>query len=105
MGKKENTTNKALLAGEKQKKKKQLKCFNCNKCRHKKADCWAKGGGKEGQGPKGKGGKQANSGNAVKDSNNDLEAFSAEVIDEDNSDLCEDELQAAVAENEDQGMT
>ena len=28
------------------------KCFNCNRRGHKKADCWAKGGGKEGQGLK-----------------------------------------------------
>lgn len=29
-------------------------CHNCQKKGHFKADCWAKGGGKEGQGPKGK---------------------------------------------------
>ena len=29
-------------------------CFNCHKKGHKKAECWAKGGGKEGQGPKSK---------------------------------------------------
>ena len=33
-------------------------CHNCKKTRHKKADCWAKGGGKEGQGPKQKKGKK-----------------------------------------------
>ena len=32
-------------------------CFNCHKMGHIKADCWAKGGGKEGQGPKGRKGK------------------------------------------------
>ena len=31
-----------------------IECFNCRKKGHKKADCWAKGGGKEGQGPKSK---------------------------------------------------
>jgi transposase InsO family protein len=37
--------------------KSDVKCFNCNKKGHMKADCWSKGGGKEGQGPKrGKGG-------------------------------------------------
>ena len=35
--------------------KSDVKCFNCHKKGHKKADCWAKGGGKEGQGPRSKG--------------------------------------------------
>ena len=33
---------------------KDIECFNCHKKGHKKADCWAKGGGKEGHGPKSK---------------------------------------------------
>jgi hypothetical protein len=32
-----------------------VECFNCHKKGHIKAECWAKGGGKEGQGPRGKG--------------------------------------------------
>jgi len=35
--------------------KSALKCFNCGKKGHKKADCWGEGGGKAGQGPKRKG--------------------------------------------------
>ena len=31
--------------------KKKIICHNCKKPGHKKADCWGKGGGKEGQGP------------------------------------------------------
>lgn len=31
----------------------QLECFNCKRKGHIKADCWCKGGGKEGQGPRG----------------------------------------------------
>ena len=39
-------------------------CFNCHKKGHVKGDCWAKGGGKEGQGPKGrKGNKKGNKAN------------------------------------------
>jgi hypothetical protein len=30
-------------------------CYNCNKMGHFKMDCWAKGGGKEGQRPTGQG--------------------------------------------------
>jgi hypothetical protein len=30
--------------------KKSIKCFNCQKKGHVKADCWVEGGGKEGQG-------------------------------------------------------
>jgi hypothetical protein len=31
---------------------KDKECYNCNKKGHIKPECWAKGGGKEGQGPK-----------------------------------------------------
>jgi hypothetical protein len=30
----------------------EITCHNCGKPGHKKSDCWSKGGGKEGQGPK-----------------------------------------------------
>jgi hypothetical protein len=32
-----------------------ITCYNCNKTSHFKSDCWAKGGGKEGQRPTGQG--------------------------------------------------
>jgi len=38
-------------------KKRDVKCFNCKKRGHVITDCWAKGGGKEGQGPKKCGGR------------------------------------------------
>ncbi|CDO78280.1 hypothetical protein BN946_scf184674.g2 [Trametes cinnabarina] len=38
----------------KKKSKKNIECFNCKKRGHYKSECWAPGGGKEGQGPKGK---------------------------------------------------
>src|SRR6266851_5898650 len=37
---------------QKRKNKSDIKCFNCKKKGHFKAECWAKGGGKEGQGPR-----------------------------------------------------
>jgi transposase InsO family protein len=42
--------------GGKQGGRKDITCHNCSKRGHVKADCWAKGGGKEGQGPKKGGG-------------------------------------------------
>jgi gag-polypeptide of LTR copia-type len=36
----------------KPKDKKNIECFNCYKKGHIKVDCWAKGSGKEGQGPR-----------------------------------------------------
>ena len=43
-------TNSQNKGGKKMNK--DVECFNCHKKGHKKIDCWAKGGGKEGQGPK-----------------------------------------------------
>ena len=37
------------------KSKKDVECFNCGNRGHYKSDCWAKGGGKEGQGPRRRG--------------------------------------------------
>jgi hypothetical protein len=39
---------------EKKKSDKDVECFNCHKKGHKKVNCWAKGSGKEGQGPRSK---------------------------------------------------
>jgi hypothetical protein len=41
---------------KKDKDKRKVECHNCHKKGHMKADCWAKGGGKEGQGPRQRGG-------------------------------------------------
>src|ERR1700678_195681 len=51
--------DEAYYAGEgsnggKRDRKTSKEGYNCKKKGHLKADCWAKGGGKEGQGPKGK---------------------------------------------------
>lgn len=48
------------------KSKKEKECFNCHKKGHFKSDCWAPGGGKEGQGPRDKG-KKKESAAAAKD--------------------------------------
>lgn len=47
-----------------------MECYNCGKKGHMKADCWAKGGGKEGQKPAWKG-KAKNSANAAATSADD----------------------------------
>ncbi|EDR10241.1 uncharacterized protein LACBIDRAFT_316933 [Laccaria bicolor S238N-H82] len=36
------------------KKKTDVECYNCHKTGHISNECWAKGGGHEGQGPKGR---------------------------------------------------
>ena len=46
--------SKGGKSSRKQGGRKDITCHNCSKHGHVKADCWAKGGGKEGQGPKGK---------------------------------------------------
>lgn len=49
----------AMVAqGKRAGKRSNITCFNCNKCGHTKAQCWEKGGGAEGKGPKNKKGKQ-----------------------------------------------
>ena len=64
----QKNSNHALMASGKkggkgkQKKKKdgtkektdklEIICYNCHKLGHKQFECWAKGGGKEGQGPR-----------------------------------------------------
>ena len=51
-------------------------CFNCKKKGHIKSECWAKGGGREGQGPKGRKGSgkknRANQAQEVNTSLNDM---------------------------------
>src|SRR5260370_24200141 len=45
--------DKAFTAEEQHKNKcRNIKCLNCHRKGHYKSECWAKGGGKEGEGPK-----------------------------------------------------
>ncbi|SJL02247.1 uncharacterized protein ARMOST_05573 [Armillaria ostoyae] len=57
----------AFYSGNSGKKsRKSVECYNCHRKGHMVRDCWAKGGGKEGQGPR-KGHGQANSAKADKE--------------------------------------
>jgi hypothetical protein len=50
-----NTQDEALATStqkDKKGKKRDIECFNCHKKGHTRAQCWAKGGGNEGGGPK-----------------------------------------------------
>jgi hypothetical protein len=51
---KENKSQEEAFSAEAKKKakNKEIECFNCKRKGHIKAECWAKGGDKEGQGPK-----------------------------------------------------
>jgi hypothetical protein len=74
---KEKGKDVAFYAGEKSRNggngsKSNIKCFNCHKKGHKMSECWAKGGGKEGQDPRSRkakeaGGSKKDSGNAAAD--------------------------------------
>ena len=59
----------------KKKSKKDIECHNCRKRGHVKANCWAKGGGKEGQGPRRNRG--ATAGAASQAEEQSLEAWAA----------------------------
>lgn len=54
-----------------------ITCHNCKRKGHKQADCWSKGGGKEGQGPRQKKGKKTETAvvAAANDEDNELFAF------------------------------
>ena len=52
LGKKQRTGEHCSNKG-KEKSTPSTKCENCKNAGHTKADCWVKGGGKEGQGPRG----------------------------------------------------
>jgi hypothetical protein len=79
--------DEAFNADYQKRKKRDVECYNCHKRGHVKSECWAKGGGQEGQGPKRKGhGKEG----AAAAADPQLEAWAAleEVIeDEDGQDF------------------
>jgi GAG-pre-integrase domain len=59
------------------KNKRNIECFNCHKKGHMKAECWAKGSGKEGQGPKRRQGSAQEGAAAASDETNDTESWAA----------------------------
>ena len=89
--------DEAFASDDKKKKQRSdVECFNCHKKGHMKSDCWAKGGGKEGQGPKKKSGGSKDSGAKAeaaagteqsKDKNADIEAWAAITEDEEAEEL------------------
>ena len=78
LGKKQRTGKHCSNKG-KEKSTPGMTCENCKNAGHTKADCWAKGGGKEGQGPRGrnskKGEKKAETAAAVEVTSNADEIF------------------------------
>jgi len=48
---KDHDENQAFVVSGQKKDHRDIECFNCQKKGHIKANCWAKGGGKEGQRP------------------------------------------------------
>ena len=77
---KNTSQDEAFSADSQKKKKRDVECHNCHKRGHVKAECWAKGGGQEGQGPKRKSRAQ---GGAAAVAEDQLEAWAVvEEVDE-----------------------
>jgi transposase InsO family protein len=49
---KNKSQDEAFTAEERKYKRKNVECYNCHKMGHYKSECWSKGGGSEGQGPR-----------------------------------------------------
>ena len=69
-----------------------IKCFNCHKKGHKKIDCWAKGGEKEGQGPRSKSKKEEPKKETANAVDKGEGVWIAVVSDSDNENMADDEF-------------
>ena len=84
----------------KRKKKSDVECFNCHKKGHMKSDCWAKGGGKEGQWPKKKGNAKDSAATAA-EKTQDIEAWAAiEEAEESPASTTEESVNSITVETE-----
>src|SRR5258708_19178458 len=89
--------DEAFTAEEQRKnKRRNIECFNCHRKGHYKSECWAKGGGKEGEGPK-KSAKREDSEDKAKDKRT---RDSANIATEESS---KDESWAAIIDVDDEG--
>jgi hypothetical protein len=85
------------------KRKTSCVCFNCGKKGHKKADCWAKNGGKEGQGPKqgkGKGSEKAVDAKTADD--DDGLAMWTAIVEDDGDDVLVGDSEASLSSAEEE---
>ena len=72
----------AAAEADKKRSKRDVECFNCKKKGHYKSECWAKGGGDEGGGPKKS---QESDKSKAKDGKDTANAAKAEMSSEDES--------------------
>ncbi len=85
-----NADSSSSKGGRKGKgKKSNVECYNCHKKGHISVDCWAKGGGKEGQGPKQKGKGRAAANTAADSVDNGVWAAAYEYDSEEESEWLE----------------
>jgi len=77
--------------------KRNIECYNCKKKGHMKADCWAKGGGKEGQRPnhnkRDDRNKSKDSTAAAQENNEDIKSWAVIAADSE-EDPCEEDMES-----------
>ena len=102
------TDDQAFTASTQKRDHRDLECFNCKKKGHIKANCWAKGGGKEGQRPQRKSAKSKEKEKSsdkdtaaiASDKNEDIESWAAIVAEEDLSSIGMPEIKSESDQDE-----